>query len=404
MRRDALAAMLCAVVVGGAPVVQAQSVQPAAVAAPTRGDPWERLNRINYAIEGSLDRHLIGPVALLFHTLTPGPIGRGLHNMLVNLSEPSVFINDVLQLRIKRAGVTGARFVTNSTIGLLGLIDVARRIGLAHHDNEFGVTLGRYGVDPGPYMYLPLGGPTTVRDLVGTGVDLLIDPMHWLRFASQAEINGTRLVVGGLDTREATEDQLNALLSDATDPYATLRSVYLQNKQGEVEGEGPPSTLPTFDESMPAADDKPTGPVAANALPDASPSIEADPQQLAAAAVDQERLSDSLLGGDLDRIAQLGGVVGSVHGAGGSLAGEGDQVAGDQAGLDHRLDLAAPQLGPGEGPERAAVVAADADLPHDLGQQAQAHADVAPGGPLPTCWTRDAMGVGGANLVLVASK
>ena len=379
MRRDALAAMLCAAVVGGAPVAQAQSAPPVAAAGPTRGDPWEQLNRLNYAIEDSLDRHLLGPVALVFRALTPGPIGRGLHNVLVNLSEPSVFINDVLQLRLKKAGVTAERFVTNSTVGVLGLIDVAGKLGLPHHDNEFGVTLGRYGVHPGPYMYLPFGGPTTVRDLVGTGVDLLIDPMHWTRFANQAEINGARLVVGGLDTRDATEGQLNTLLSDATDPYATLRSVYLQNKQGEIDGEGPPSTLPTFDEPAPAAEN-----------PQAAPLAESSP--------------DGLLGGDLDRIAQLGRVVGSVHGPGGSLAGKGDQVAGDEPGLDHRLDLAAPQLGPGEGPERAPVVAADADLPNDLGQQAQAHADVAPGGPLPTCWTRNAMGVGGANLVLVASK
>jgi phospholipid-binding lipoprotein MlaA len=385
MRRNALGALLAAAVIGGAPAAQAQSAPPAAVAAPPREDPWEQLNRTNYAIERALDRHLIGPVAKVFRALTPGPIGRGLHNVLVNLSEPSVFINDVLQLRFKKASVTAERFVTNSTVGVLGLVDVAGRLGLPHHDNEFGVTLGRYGVYPGPYMYLPLGGPTTLRDLVGTGVDLLLDPFHWARFASQAEINGARLVVGGLDTRNSTEDELNTLLSDATDPYATLRSVYLQNKQGEVDGEGAPANLPNFDEPAPTAA---PAPAAENSLAD--PLAEGSP--------------DGLLGGDLDRITQLGGVVGSVHGPGGSLASEGDQVAGDQAGLDHGLDLAAPELGPGESPERPPVVAADADLPQNLGQQGQAQADVAPGGPLPTCWTRDAMGVGGANLVLVARE
>ncbi|HZC17966.1 MAG TPA: VacJ family lipoprotein, partial [Caulobacteraceae bacterium] len=218
--------MVGATLIVGAPAALAQSAQaqsaqaqsaqaPAAsrpsAAARTPGDPWERLNRANYALETALDRHVIGPIATFYSMITPGPIGRGIHNLLTNLSEPSVFFNDVLQFRPRRAGETAARFVTNSTVGLLGLIDVATKVGLPHHDNEFGVTLGRYGVKPGPYIYLPVGGPTTVRDLVGTGVDALIDPFHWARFASQVAISGTRLVTGGLDIRNATEGQLNTL-------------------------------------------------------------------------------------------------------------------------------------------------------------------------------------------------
>lgn len=232
---------------GIAPAFAASRDTPAASAA---ADPWEQLNRRNYAIEGTLDRHVIGPAARFYHKITPGPIGRGIHNVLVNLSEPVVIINDVLQLRFKRAGESLARLLTNSTVGLAGLFDVAGRAGLPHHGNEFGVTLGRYGVPSGPYMYVPLVGPSTVRDLVGTGVDLVMNPLYWVTYPDRTEVGVGQTTVGGLDTRVMTEDELDALLRGAVDPYATLRSVYLQNKKGEVEGEseGVPEELPSFDE------------------------------------------------------------------------------------------------------------------------------------------------------------
>ena len=221
------------------------------VVASAPADPWERQNRRNYAIEGVLDRRVIGPASRLYHKLTPGLIGRGIHNVLVNLSEPVVTINDVLQLRFKKAGVSALRFVTNSTLGLLGLFDPASRAGLMHHDNEFGVTLGRYGVTSGPYLYVPLVGPSTARDLVGGGVDFLMNPLFWLTYANRPEIGAAQVTVGGLDTRVMTEGQLNALLSGAIDPYATLRSVYLQNKKSEVSGDEVPHDLPSFDEIPP---------------------------------------------------------------------------------------------------------------------------------------------------------
>ena len=329
MRRYGLAALVGAMMVGAAPIAWAQSAPPPAqppspppaAATHTPGDPWERLNRFNYAIEGALDHHLIIPLTHIYAAITPGPIGRGIHNALVNLSEPTVFFNDVLQGRIKQAEVTAGRFVTNSTIGVAGLIDVAGKWGMPHHSNEFGVTLGHWGVHPGPYMYLPVGGPTTLRDLVGAGADLLMDPFHWARFASQGEINGVRLVVGGLDLREAVEGQLNSLLSDATDPYATLRSVYLQNKQSEIDGDSAPLDLPSFDAPAPTA--APTGPTAANLFPDASSEIQPDAQQKAvddAAALKLMSQPYGLASADLDRAAQLGQTLGGVRALEKSLA------------------------------------------------------------------------------------
>lgn len=257
-----IAALVGALLIGGVPIAWAASADT--VATPTPGDPWERTNRTAYAFEDALDRHAIRPLAKLYRWLTPGPIGRGLHNVIVNLSEPAAFINDVLQFRLKRAGVPAARFIANSTIGLLGLFDVASHTGLVHHNNEFGVTLGRYGLTPGPYLYVPLIGPTTVRDVIGSSVDFLIDPIHSLRYDNRTQISNTRIVVNGLDTRVRTEDQLDALLSGAVDPYATLRSVYLQNKQGEIEGGTVPAALPDFDEPAPADNE----PSSAPSMPD----------------------------------------------------------------------------------------------------------------------------------------
>ncbi len=352
MRRSGLAALVGAMMLGASPIAFAQSAPPPAppaaesaapppaaspapsppAAAPATApaaaahrvtDPWEHLNRLNYAIESALDKHLIIPLTRIYKAITPGPIGRGIHNALVNLSEPTVFINDVLQLRFRKAGVAAGRFATNSTIGVLGLIDVASKLGLPHHNNEFGVTLGHYGVYAGPYMYLPLGGPTTLRDLVGTGVDLLMDPFHWIGFAGQAEASGARLAVGGLDAREAVEGQLDTLLSDATDPYATLRSVYLQNKQAEIDGETAPLDLPSFD--TPAPTPAPSGPTAANLFPDASSTSQPDDRQKAindAAALKLMSQPTGLASADLDRAAELGQTLGGVRALEKSLAAQ----------------------------------------------------------------------------------
>jgi len=115
-------------------------------------------------------------------------------------------------------------------------------------------------VPSGPYLYVPLIGPTTVRDLIGSGIDFVLDPVHRVRYPDRATASDTRLVVGGLDTYVMTQEQLNALLSGAVDPYATLRSVYLQNKQGEIDGNPIPLALPEFDELPlePSAETKPS--------------------------------------------------------------------------------------------------------------------------------------------------
>lgn len=216
--------------------------------AATPGDPFERVNRKGFAIQEVLDRYFVGPAGGLYRMLTPGPIGKAIHHILINLTEPVVVINDMLQLRPARAGAASVRFVVNSTVGLAGMIDVTGQTGLPHRPSSFGDTLGRYGVKPGPYLFLPLVGPSTMRDLFGNLVDATIDPLHFAKYPFRKKVSIAVAVAGGLDQWSSSEGDLRALLSDAADPYATLRSAYLQHREAEVRGDtSAPGTLPDLD-------------------------------------------------------------------------------------------------------------------------------------------------------------
>jgi phospholipid-binding lipoprotein MlaA len=230
------------------------AAQPMLAAAKTPGDPFEGTNRHFFNSQSGLDKHVFRPVAHVYQRLTPGPIGKAIHNVLTNLSEPLVIVNDLLQLRLKRAGQDTLRLTANTTAGWLGLMDVATPGGLPHHENDFGVTLGRWGVGPGPYLYLPFVGPSTVRDAVGLGVDTAASPLNWVSFPHQTVVLVSQQVVETLDQRVQTEAEQDALLGDAADPYATLRSVYLQNRESLIRGEKATPPLPPIDTEAPAPD------------------------------------------------------------------------------------------------------------------------------------------------------
>ena len=181
-----------------------------------------------------------------------------------------IIINDVLQGRFKQATHDTLRLTANTTAGWLGLMDVATPGGLPHHDNDFGVTLGRWGVKPGPYLYLPLMGPSTVRDLFGAGADVAIDPLNFIDYPDRVTVAVTKTIVGGLDTRVQVQGQLDALLGDAADPYATLRSVYLQNREALIRGDDAPPVLAPLDDVPVSLAPLPTSPASpASATPTA---------------------------------------------------------------------------------------------------------------------------------------
>jgi phospholipid-binding lipoprotein MlaA len=256
--------------------------QPPAAGSPD--DPYEASNRQMYAVEDGLDHGILLPLAKLYHFLTPGPIGKGIHNVLSNLSEPVVIINDVLQGRLKRAGRETLRMTANTTAGFLGLMDVATPAGLQREDTDFGITLGRWGVKPGPYLYLPLIGPTTPRDMFGLGADTAMDPLNFIDYPDRVAVAVSKTVAGGLDLRDRSQAQLDALLSDAADPYATLRSVYLQSREAAVEEqEGAPALAPIDDSPSSQATPPKAAEPASAAARDAAAGAAPPPPAVAAA-------------------------------------------------------------------------------------------------------------------------
>lgn len=130
-------------------------------------DPWEGFNRDMYAVHDSVDRAVLEPVARGYRSVTPGPVRTGVRNFLRNLRSPVTFVNDLLQGEIERAGVTFVRFGVNTTVGMAGLLDPATSMGMERHDEDFGQTLAVWGVEPGPYIFVPVLGPTTLRDGAG---------------------------------------------------------------------------------------------------------------------------------------------------------------------------------------------------------------------------------------------
>lgn len=220
------------------PVVRTVDAKDA-VAAPARrqhakGDPAEGVNRGLFSVHQFLDRAFFRPVATVYKTLVPRLVRTGIRHVISNLSEPVVFLNDMLQLKPKRAFRTFGRFAINTTLGVGGVIDVAKGEKLPHRSNGFGNTLGRYGVGPGPYLFIPLIGPTDLRDLVGGQADGAVLPLVVGDPFDRTAVIIPQLALSGLDQRVESDADLKALLGGAADPYATLRSVYLQSRAAEI--------------------------------------------------------------------------------------------------------------------------------------------------------------------------
>jgi phospholipid-binding lipoprotein MlaA len=262
LRRQAAAlacAALAAASAGGGRALAAEPPAEAAAASPGAGDPWEPFNRSMYRFGMGLDHAVARPLAHGYMSVTPPPARRGIHNVLQNLDEPVVFLNDLLQLRPNRAARTAGRFLANSTLGLAGLFDIAAKNGHPRKANDFGATLAHYGVGAGPYLFVPLLGPSNVRDLTGRGVDFVADPFWYARYDGARAVNYTRTGVGLLDQRASVDADLEAVQRTAADPYATIRSVYNQHRAAELsDGRSAIENLPDIpDENGTAAAPEP---------------------------------------------------------------------------------------------------------------------------------------------------
>jgi phospholipid-binding lipoprotein MlaA len=203
---------------------------------PPPSDPLEVVNIKTYAAVQAVDRTIVGPAALGYKHAVPAPVRAGIRNFFNNLAEPIVSLNYLLQFKPGKAAETVGRFGLNSTIGIAGLFDVAKRkpFRLPLRRNGFANTLGYYGVKPGAFLFIPLVGPTTVRDLLGLWVDKLVLPVAVGKPFNQLYYTVPATFVGSLDYRVEFDSQLRKL-HDAPDPYAASRDNYLRSRQAEIE-------------------------------------------------------------------------------------------------------------------------------------------------------------------------
>ena len=201
-------------------------------------DPVQQVNKASFAAIQTSDRLVVAPVAKFYEHTLPEPLRDGLHNAIYNLREPSVFAGFLLEHKFGKAGATAVRFAVNSTVGIGGLIDVASRrpLRLPRRANGLADAMGYYGIKPGPYMFLPLVGPTTARDLVGTFVDHMALPAIIGPSASGIAYSATVTIVGGLDDRVRIAPQLHEYRDNAPDPYKATKDFYLRRRQAEIDG------------------------------------------------------------------------------------------------------------------------------------------------------------------------
>ncbi|MFI4987895.1 MAG: VacJ family lipoprotein [Alphaproteobacteria bacterium] len=199
-------------------------------------DPVESANRDFFAVNQFADHNVMKPVAVAYRDNVPDGVQRGVHNVLTNLREPVVSFNDLLQGNIRRAWTSLSRFIVNTTIGGLGIFDVASKWDMPHHDADFGQTFGVWGIDTGPYVELPFLGPSDLRDAVGAAVGIVLDPFFFAGGSAVITyVGAARSGTSVLDERARYIEALDAIESTSIDYYAAMRSLYLQRRQAVVE-------------------------------------------------------------------------------------------------------------------------------------------------------------------------
>jgi len=204
-------------------------------------DPFEKQNRKVHAFNKQLDKTILKPAARDYGKVAPGPVATGINNFASNLSLPRMVLNDLLQLRLNDAVHNSLRMTINTTLGVAGLFDVASRVGIYERPADFGQTLYRWGIGEGAYLELPVLGPSTERDALGSVVDFLIDPVDRLLprgiGRGQARVIGTLAhVLKKLDDRDKYSGFIDSVLYESVDSYAQGRLLYLQKRRQDLTG------------------------------------------------------------------------------------------------------------------------------------------------------------------------
>lgn len=213
----------------------AQATESQAQMVDDENDPLEGLNRGIFEFNRVVDGMLIKPAAQIYRGVLPQQAQDSVRNFLRNLRSPVILANDLLQGDGDRAGKTVGRFLVNSTLGVLGLFDVASDLGMPFHDEDFGQTLAVWGVGEGFYLVLPILGPSSPRDLAGLGAEFFLDPVNlYLRKEDLEYLTYVRAGVRGVDARARAIDVLDELERTSLDYYAAIRSLYRQQRANDI--------------------------------------------------------------------------------------------------------------------------------------------------------------------------
>jgi len=208
-------------------------------------DPLEPFNRKMFWINQKLDHNAALPAAVFYKSSVPGDVRDGVHNVLVNVGLPITVANDLLQGQVSRAGTAAARFGVNTTIGIVGVMDPATDMGFPLQQEDFGQTMGSYGVPGGPYIVLPLLGATLPRDAVGRiFVDHYFSPLSYFDYSGHYYVSlGTR-VFSTVDGRARAIDEIRDIERSSIDQYAAMRDAFIKNRQLQIENRTPADADP----------------------------------------------------------------------------------------------------------------------------------------------------------------
>jgi phospholipid-binding lipoprotein MlaA len=207
-------------------------------------DPLESLNRRTFSLNQTVDHWFLSPVTRAYTYVVPDRARRSVRDFFANLESPAIFVNDVLQGEFGGAAKTVARFSVNTTLGLAGLFDPATTMGLEKHNADFGQTLARQGVSSGPFLIVPLLGPTTVRDGIGTLVDVAMQPTIYLLGPTPLFVASVQEGTEGFTLREQHGEDMKRLEQASLDYYAALRSAYYQNRMATLADTPPGAAAP----------------------------------------------------------------------------------------------------------------------------------------------------------------
>lgn len=236
-----------AILPGAASMLAALSLSGCLTAGPDPEDPYEDFNRQMFAFNEGLDQAVLSPVAHGYRAVTNEPLREGVGNFASNLNEPVTFVNHVLQGKLPDAGATFGRFVINTTVGIAGIFDPASSMGIQRTREDFGQTLGTWGVDSGPYLVLPFIGPTNPRDLTGIGGDIALNPLNYPEFENDDAIRLGVMALGGINAREGAIETIDEL-NNQVDPYTTVRRLYGRTRAADI---GIPYSEPNNAEEVP---------------------------------------------------------------------------------------------------------------------------------------------------------